>query len=179
MIAALLAAGEGFEAPTWWRGEVYELILGSLASILVFGALFKFAGPAMRKAMADRTARIQADLDRAAAARSSAEAEAAGIRSNLTNADAEADKIVAEARVAAEQMKSDSAARLDSELAELRAKAAADLDALRNRASSEVSGSVATLAIGAAERVVEHNLDHDTQVALIEKFIDQVGAMHV
>lgn len=179
MIAAILAAGEGFEAPTWWRGEMYELILGSFASILVFGALFKFAGPAVRKAMSDRTAKIQAEFDRASAARSSAEAEAAGIRANLTNADTEAAAILADAAAAAERMKSESAVRLEAELADLRTKTSADIESLRSRSASEVSGSVATLAIGAAEKVVERNLDHDTQVALIDKFIEQVGAMHV
>jgi F-type H+-transporting ATPase subunit b len=185
MIASiLLAAAEegghgGFEAPTWWRGEWYEVILGSIASIIIFGALFKFAGPMVKKAMAERTARIQADLDRAAATKAQAETEAAGIRSNLANADTEAATIVADARQVAEHLKFEQSARLDAEVVELRAKAIADIEVLKARSLSEVHGSVATLAIGAAEKVVEANLDHATQVALIDRFIEQVGAMDV
>jgi len=36
--------------------------------------------------------------------------------------------------------------------------------------------SVAELAVGAAEAVVRRNLDHETQVALVERYIAEVGS---
>ena len=35
---------------------------------------------------------------------------------------------------------------------------------------------VASLAIGAAETIVQKNLDHETQVQLVENYIRQVGS---
>ena len=44
------------------------------------------------------------------------------------------------------------------------------------QAIADLRGEVANLAIGAAEQVVERSLDRDTNVALVESFINQVGA---
>ena len=41
---------------------------------------------------------------------------------------------------------------------------------------AELRAEVAELSIELAEKVVEHNLDRDTQIALIESYIDQVGS---
>ena len=70
-----------------------EMIIGSLASIIVFSALFKFAGPTIKKSFSDRTARIQKELDDSAAAAAAAEAEAVRIRSAKGDIDAERMKV--------------------------------------------------------------------------------------
>jgi F-type H+-transporting ATPase subunit b len=179
MIAALFASGEagGFESPKTWLPENAEIIYGGLASLIIFAALWKFAVPAMKKGLADRTAKIQATMDKASAARASAEADAATARANLGNAEAEAAEIVAAARKQALTIEAESAARLEAEVAELRSKAVADIEGLKVRSVADVQGSVAQMAVGAAERVVESNLDADTQQALIEQFIAQVSTM--
>ena len=41
---------------------------------------------------------------------------------------------------------------------------------------NDLRGEVAQLAIGAAESVVGANLDRDASVALVEAYINQVGA---
>ena len=41
---------------------------------------------------------------------------------------------------------------------------------------ADLQGRVAELSIELAEKVVEHNLDRDTQTALIESYINQVGS---
>jgi F0F1-type ATP synthase membrane subunit b/b' len=40
----------------------------------------------------------------------------------------------------------------------------------------ELQSRVAELSIELAEKVVEHNLDHETQIRLIENYINQVGS---
>ena len=51
-----------------------ELIPASLASIIVFTLLYKYAGPIIKKSFRDRTAGIQTQLDESAAASMSASA---------------------------------------------------------------------------------------------------------
>ncbi len=54
------------------------------------------------------------------------------------------------------------------------ARAAADIEAAKAQAIADLRGEVATLAIGAAEVVVERNLDRDTQAQLVEQYIASV-----
>jgi F-type H+-transporting ATPase subunit b len=179
VIASLVLGAEkaGFEAPHKWLPEGYEIILGTIAFAVIFGALWKFAGPAAKTALKARTARIQAELDKSAAAKAGAQEEAGAVKRDLAGAESEAAQIVADAKAAAAQMKTDQLARIDVELAELRQKATADLATMRARSLSEVQGSVAQLAVGAAEQVVVRNLNQETQYELVEKFIEQVGRM--
>jgi F-type H+-transporting ATPase subunit b len=174
---AVLAAEGGFESPNKWLPENAEIIYGTIAFVVVAALLIKFAGPAITKSMAGRTARIQADLDRSVAARAAAETEATKVTSDLAGVDTEVAAIVAEARSSAEQLKIDGLARIEAELAESRAKALADIESSKSRVVTELEGSVGRLAIGAAEQVVENSLDADTQNQLIERFIDQVGGL--
>jgi F-type H+-transporting ATPase subunit b len=58
----------------------------------------------------------------------------------------------------------------------MRRRAAADVEASKHQALADLRAEVATLALGAAERVVEHSLDRETQVQLIENYINSVGA---
>jgi F-type H+-transporting ATPase subunit b len=73
-------------------------------------------------------------------------------------------------------MKRDLQAQAEADIAAMRQKAAADIEAAKAQAMADLRGEVANIAIGAAERVVEHNLDPETNKALVESFIDQVGS---
>ena len=57
------AADDITQTPSKFWPEGYELLFGIPASVLVFFLLWKFAGPAVKKGMAARTAKIQAELD--------------------------------------------------------------------------------------------------------------------
>jgi F-type H+-transporting ATPase subunit b len=173
----IMAAEAGFEAPNKWLPETYEIIFGTIGFLVIFGALFKFAGPMVTKFLAARTQRIQDELDKAAAAKAGAEAEAARVKADLAGAEAEAASIVADARREAEQVKASQLALIDVELEELRHKAAAELESMRTRSTSEVQGSIALRSVEAAELIVRRNLDQETQYALVERYIEQVGRM--
>jgi F-type H+-transporting ATPase subunit b len=160
--------------PLW--PEQAEIIYGGLASLIVIGLLIWKAGPLVTKALRDRTDKIQAELDDAAAARRDAEAEAARIRQSLGNIDAERQRLLAEADAQAEALLADGRARLDVEVAELEAKAEADIAAGAGRAGDELRAEIGRLAGAAADLVVERSLDDATQQQLIEAYIATVGA---
>lgn len=159
-----------------WPAQA-ELIYGSIASIIIFGALWKFAGPAIKKAMAERTDRIQQELDESEAAKAAAEAEAAGIRQAAGDIDAERQRLFAEADAQAEAVLADGRARLEQEVADLEARADADIAATAGRANDELHAEISRLAAVATDRVIADGvLDDATQQALIENFIARVGA---
>ncbi len=164
------------DAPNPLLPETNEIIWGSIGFIVVFGMIAKFGFPAMKKAMNDRTEKIQGDLDAAEQARADAEAVKADFEAKVADAKSEAARIIEEARQSADQLKADQQARLNDELASARATAQADIDAAKSQAMAELRGEVATIAIGAAESVVGANLDRDAQNRLIEDYINRVSA---
>ena len=153
-----------------------ELIIGSLASIIVFGALIKFAGPLMKKSFTDRTARIQKDLDDSAAAAAAAEAEALRIRSAKGDIDAERSRLYADADAQAESLLADGRVRIDAEMAELEVRADAELASSAGRSGDELRAEIARYSSSAIDEVVDGTLDDATHQDLIESFIARVGA---
>jgi len=173
----LAAAEEHIDrSHSWIWPEGYELVFGSIASILIFALLYWKAGPFVKKAMEARTARIQDELDGAAAALRDADADAVAIRQALGDIGAERSRILADADVQAEALITDGRARLDAEIADLHAKADADIAAVMSRSGDELRFEIAHLAAAVAERVVESTLDDRTQQRLVEDYIARVGA---
>jgi len=164
------------EAHHWWLPETKEIIWGGLAFLIVFGFLWWKAGPAIKKMLHDRTARIQKSLDDASSAKTEAERAAAQITANLGNLDAEKARIIADARAAAEQLKVDGMARNDAEAAELEAKAEADIAVGASRVSNELQAQVAVMSSDAAERIVARQLDDAALHDLVEQYIAKVGS---
>ncbi|MFZ6002955.1 MAG: F0F1 ATP synthase subunit B [Actinomycetota bacterium] len=162
------------EAPSPILPALDELVWGSISFVLLLGLMWKFAFPAIKKGMNARTERIRADLDAAEQAKSEATSVLDGYRAELAGAKAEAGRIIEEARQAADALKKEQASRLQTELAEIRARASADIEAAKAQAIADLRGEVAELAVGAASVVVHKNLDAATQTQLIEDYINQV-----
>ncbi len=180
IFASILLASEEHDpahSVHWLWPEKAELIYGTISSLLIFGLLWKFAGPAIVNAMAARTERIQGELDASAAAKTSAESEAAGIRQAAGDIDSERQRLFAEADAQAEALLVDGRARLEQEVAELNARAEADIASAGGRVNDELRAEISRLSNVATERVLAGGLiDAATQQDLIEAFISKVGA---
>jgi F-type H+-transporting ATPase subunit b len=153
-----------------------EVVIGGLASLIVFALLAKFAWPAISKGMKDRTAKIQAELDSSAAARTQAESDAAQIRSSLGDIDGERSRLFAEADAQAAALLEDGRVRLSQEVAELEAKADSDLAAAAGRGADDLRADIARYSSQAIESSVVSSLDDATHQELIESFIARVGS---
>src|SRR3974377_799234 len=97
-------------------------------------------------------------------------------RRQLADAGRGGSRIIEEARVEAEELRRQRIAAVEPEIAELRSRASEDIRLATERAMSALRGRVAELAVELAEKVVERNLDRETQFALIENYINQVGS---
>ena len=155
---------------------VKEIFIGGAASLIVFVAIWKFAGPSIAKAMRDRTARIQGELDGAAAATTDAEQSASEIRTALGDIDGERQRLFAEAEQQAAAILADGRARLDVEIAELHARAEADIASAASRGGDELRAEIGRHAAVSIDTVVADTLDDAAQQELIESFIQRVGA---
>lgn len=164
------------EAPNPILPATNELVFGALSFGLLFFLMYKFAYPAVAKGMQARTDRIRENLDDAERVKTEAQTILAEYQRQLADARSEANRIIEEARQTADQLRRDLMQRAEAEVNELKQRTQDDINAARDRTMGELREQVAGLAIDLAEKVVEANLDRETNVALIERYIEQVGA---
>jgi F-type H+-transporting ATPase subunit b len=160
----------------WLLPERSELIYGTIASLLIFALLWKYGMPVAKRALADRTASIQSEIDASAAAVTEADAEAADIRRARGDIDAERQRLFAEADAQAQALLDDGRARLDVEVDELEARGRAEVASLLSRADDELRSEITRIAAEAADLIIADGLDDATHQQLIESFIQRVGA---
>ncbi len=171
----LFAAEEGAENAFWLPHDIKEVFWGTLAFLIVMGLLWKFAKKPGSDFFSKRTATIAESLDEAAAARTAAESERDEIKAALADSDAEAARIVEEARRSADALRSDIAARAERDVAMVHERAEVDLSATRSQTEAELAGELSRLALGAAEKVVDEELDESGQQRLIDTYINNIG----
>ena len=167
---------QGVTSHHWLFPERAEIIYGGLASLIVFFLLWKYGLPLAKKALQDRTARIQKQLDDSKADEASAAQEAASILQAKGDIEGERARILADADLEAEQLLAEGRARLEEEVAEMLARADSDAATLMARSGDELKAEIAQHAGAASEKLVAGMLDPATQNDLIEQFIAKVGA---
>lgn len=164
------------KAPSPILPATNELIWGGIAFVLLFFLLAKFAYPTIKKGMDDRAEKIRGSIDEAERARTDAQRILEEYQRQLADARSESARIIEEARQAADRLRQDLKRQAETEVSELRARAQEDIQAQVQRAMADLQGRVGELAIELAEKVVERSLDRETNMQLIENYINQVGS---
>ena len=153
-----------------------EFWFGGAAFLIVFGLLVWKLFPVINKALADRGERIKAELAAAEEAQAAADAEVAALKAKLGDADSDARALVENARVQAEKLKADAAAKAEADALAVRERAASDIAGMRAQTQADLEAEVTGKVLAAAEEVVRQNLDDATQRDLIESYITQVSS---
>jgi F-type H+-transporting ATPase subunit b len=156
--------------------ETNELIYSILSFVLLAIVFLKFGFPAVKKMMTARTEKIRTDIDAAESAKVEADTVLNDYKAKLADAKSESNRIIEEARQQAERLKSEMIAATQTEVNDLKSKAAADVESARTQAMASLRSSVSEMAIEIAEKVVEKNLDRETNLRLVDSFITQVGS---
>ncbi len=176
LAAEAAPAGEAATSKNPIVPELNELIYSVIAFVVLLVLFKKFAFAPVQKAMEARTERIRKDLDQAESAKGEAEGILSEYKKQLADAKSESNRIIDEARQQAEKVKADVLESTNKEVADLKAKATQDIETARTAALASLQTSVASIAIELAEKVVEKNLDRDTNQRLIDSFIAKVGS---
>ena len=181
LTAVLLAAQEAGTGSTVEAAKPHnpilpatnEMVWGALSFLILFFVIAKFGYPAIKKSMDARSERIRSTIDDADRVKGEADTILADYQRQLADAKNEAARIIEEARQAADKLRQDFKTQAETEVAEIRNRAQEDIRAEAERAMAGLRSQVAEMAIGAAEKVVEKSLDRETNLALIESFINQ------
>ena len=152
-----------------------EVIWGGACFMLLW-ALMKFVllKPIVRT-MDERSERIQRDLEASERAREEASAKLAEHEASLASARSEASRIIDAAREEAETQRREILARAEAQVGEQRAAANAEVAQAKAEALESMRASVATIAVKAAELVVQKRLDETAQRAIVEEYLNRAS----
>ncbi len=131
---------------------VWNEIVWTVIAVVLLYLLLRVAFPKVANPLDRRSEQIRADL--AAAEQARVEAVQARYRQQISEARAEASRIIDEARRAFEAERSEVLARVNAELAEQRQQAAAEIEAAKAQALDGLRPMVADLTADAAARVL-------------------------
>jgi F-type H+-transporting ATPase subunit b len=151
------------------------LLLAQIVNfLLVFGLLTVFLWRPLRNMLDSRSTTIAKGLEDAAAAasaRQNAEAEAEKI---LAQARAEAAKTVEEARGRGDEVAKTIEVEARAEADKIRQEARVSAEAERNSELAGLRGQVASISVAVAQRLIGETLDQKRQQALIDDFFTKV-----
>lgn len=150
------------------------LIAQIINFLLLVIILTKVAYKPLMKALQDRQERIAASIDQADRAKTEAEQLKKEYQEQLARARAEAQTIVEKATRLAEQTKDEIITAARAEHAKLLKEAQDEIARERQRALSELRGEVVTLSMAAAAKIIEKNLDSETNSKLVADFINKL-----
>ena len=141
-------------------------------SILVF-ILYKFLYGPITGMLDQRAERIKSSLEAADRARSEAASSAEAVEKEMANARQEGQRLIAEAQEAARRAGEQIEARSRQQAEEMIARAESEIAQQRDSAIQELRREFAGLAVAAAERVVERELDAARHQELIDSVLEE------
>ena len=147
--------------------------------ILLWTVLSKFAFKPITKAVEDRERALQEAIDAAQRDREESSRLLDEQRRAIAQARDEAQRIIAEGRAAGEQVRSKMLDATHAEQADLLERARREIGAERDRAIADLRREAVDLAIAGASRVIERNLDDQTNRQLVESYLASIPTSRI
>ncbi|CAH0418649.1 F0F1 ATP synthase subunit B [Periweissella ghanensis] len=149
-------------------------ILASFALLLVLVRIFAW-GP-VTKMMQERADKIAADIDSAEDARKEAEDLVAKRQEQLKASRQEATTIVSDAKNQGNEQRQAIIDKAQADASSLKVSAQAEIEQARRDALASVQNEVADLSVQIATKIIQKELKLDDQKALIDSYIEGLGA---
>ncbi|MFN8308473.1 MAG: F0F1 ATP synthase subunit B [Chitinophagales bacterium] len=148
-----------------------------LVFVILWTILGKFAFKPIASALKDREKSIEDSLNQAEKARHEMSLLVAKNEELLNEAKEERNKILAEARMAAEKLKNDMVEKAHNEAMKKITDALREIETQKKAAVVEIKNQVGQMALSVAEKVVRQQLSSDNaQKELVEKLVKEASA---
>ena len=154
--------------------HVGTIIWTVITFLLVLFVLKKWAWPPILSALDEREERIRSAIDDSEKARQEAEAVLSEHRSKLAAAEDEARQIIAEAREVGEKARNDIVEQAREEAQRAIDQARTRIEAEKRTAIAELRREMAELAVHAAGRLIDANLDDEKNRGLVDDLISKI-----
>jgi len=182
-VSALVASPTGLLAPGGGEGGggLYDINTGlSVWTLIVFGILVfilgKYAWGPILGAVEAREKGIQSALDEAASRNEEAARLLAEHKEQLADARRQANELIAEGKVAGETVRKEIEEKARAEAQTMVERARAEIERERDAAIAELRKESVDLALAAATRLMQENLDQDKDRAIVERYLTELGS---
>ena len=156
-------------SPNWgllfWKTIVFGV---------TFWLLYKYAWGPITKALTEREDTIDSSIQRAERALTEAREVQADNERARREAEQEAQRLLRAAREEADRLRSEEVQKTREAILEMREQAQGEIEREKDSALDALRAEVADLAIRAAEKILQANLDAPSQRRLVENFIDEL-----
>ena len=173
MLALLLVQEGEFTPFSINTGLIFWTIV---VFLILLGLLWRLGWPAILKSVEERERRIQQQLDEAERARAEAQRLLEEHRRLAASAKAEAQEIVARAKAVADKERETLLARARQEYEQLLERARHEIDAEKEKAIVELRREAVDLSIAAASKLLQAQLDSETNRNLVMGYLAQLEA---
>lgn len=150
-----------------------SLIAYLINFVVLLGILFFFAYKPLLRVLDQRSERIRESLEASDRARDEAASSREAIEEQLTGARREGQRLLDQAREAAERFRGEEMDRARQEAETFVERARTDIQRERDAAIQEVRANFGDLAITAAERVIRRSLDRRAHEELIAQVLEE------
>ena len=169
------ASGLGPLAPS-----LPELIIGTIAFLIVFAVLYRLLFPRIQQTLTERTDAIEGGLKRADEAQAEAKQTLEQYQAQLADARHEASRLRQDAQEEGARIVAEMRAQGEAERQRLVAAAHDQIDADRAQAIQALRTEMGSLAVELASRVVGEALDEDArQRRVVDRFLEELETEQV
>lgn len=144
----------------------------TIAFAILLWLLYKFAWGPITNALSERETRIDESMKRAEKALAEAREIQAENKKARREAEQEAQRILREARESAEALRNEEVEKTRARLEQMQEQAQAEIERQKQGALEDLRDEIVNLAIEAASKVVQEELDGARQRRLVDEFID-------
>jgi len=141
--------------------------------ILLF-ILKKIAWKPMLAALDQREAAIRESLEKAERAKEEAQKILDANKANLSKAEEESKKIIEQSRLFAEKLKEQMLRDSKEQSKKIIEDAVVEIERKKDAAFDELKNQVAEIAVKAAEKILNENLDSEKQKKIADKYISEI-----
>lgn len=142
---------------------------------ILLALLYKFGYNPINAMLEQRSSTIEGSLKHAEEVKIEVEQMRKETQSNLAESRKEAQEIVARATKAADEAKNEIISKAKEDAASMRDKATAEIQAATEQAKIELKDTAATLALLAAEKVLNRAITDDDHKKMVKQFVNEAG----
>lgn len=156
-------------------GVTYELLFQLVNTFLLFVVLKKLLFKPVLGIIEAREKEIKTNLEQGERAKTEGLALKKEYEEKVTSAKVEGQEIIKQATLRAEQKSEDIVSTAKQEVLNLKEKASKDVEQERQKVMNEIQSEISDIALLAASKVIEKDLDKSKHEELINNFIKEVG----
>lgn len=166
---------DGFNIDNYLRISLTDVVLVLISTLLIVLIAKRFFWDKIIAFMESRQNMIQENIDFSHELRDRAAAEKEEYDEKLKNVGKEAHEILENARAQAGAEKKQILEAAENEASRMRDKAAEDIERDRLAAEKDMRAAISDVAIAAAKKIVQKEMDEATQIKFVDDFIEQAG----